>query len=97
MTSYALYFFVGSKLTKQRMWTPSIETTDLSYGYGWVVQKTPYGKLVGHSGGVYGFISIFLKYVDSNVTVITLNNTTQPVDTIAREIAAIVIGDEIGI
>ncbi len=75
---------------KEKMWSPSVEATGFSYGYGWIIQNSPFGKLIGHSGGIHGFSSIFLKYIDVKVTVIVLSNMFLPVDEVGRDIAALI-------
>ncbi|NGM83178.1 beta-lactamase family protein [Paenibacillus sp. 7124] len=76
---------------KWKMLTPYLKAAEFSYGYGWIIQDTPYGRVVGHSGGVHGFSSIFLKYIDRQATVIVLSNIFQPVDTIGTAIAEIIL------
>lgn len=80
-----------SEQSRQLMQTSHISATDCYYGYGWLTQKTPYGQLVGSSGGIFGFRSIFLDYVDADLTVIVLSNLFKPVDEIGRHITGIIL------
>lgn len=45
-----------SEQSRQLMLTPHIEASDFQYGYGLVIQTSPYGQLVGHSGEFMGFV-----------------------------------------
>lgn len=45
-----------------------------SYGYGWVISQ-PFGhRMVGHNGGIDGFVASFNRFPDDNVTIILLSN-----------------------
>lgn len=70
-----------------------------NYGLGWTVQQEQGQTIVGHPGGVEGFNAAWLRYIDADsegVTVIALANT-EAVDCrhIARDLAAIVLGEEV--
>lgn len=73
------------------MYTPHADATIFKYGYGWITQYTQYGTLVGHSGGIFGFCSIYLDYLEADTTIIVLSNLFKPVDVIARKAAEIMI------
>jgi CubicO group peptidase (beta-lactamase class C family) len=65
------------------------------YGFGWFI-STEFGhKKYWHGGGGYGFTSINSWFPDQHAYVIVLDNMQSPVvDTVARELAAIVFGQE---
>lgn len=44
------------------------------YGYGWMIGDTDSGKKVGHGGNTLGFSSNIDRYVDKDLTIITLTN-----------------------
>ena len=45
-----------------------------SYGYGWVISQ-PFGhRMVGHNGGIDGFVASFNRFPDDDVTMILLSN-----------------------
>lgn len=69
--------------TKEAMFTLQKE----EYGYGWLIQMTPYGKLVGHSGGIHGFCSVILRFPETEVSVIALSNIFQDVSALGRKIS----------
>jgi CubicO group peptidase (beta-lactamase class C family) len=47
-----------------------------SYGLGWfILADTSLGKIVGHTGGVPGALSIFLRNIDKKETIILFDNT----------------------
>lgn len=81
-----------SEHSLQRMMIPHADAGEFHYGYGLAVQQSPYGRLVGHSGGIHGYSSIFLHYIDVDLTVIVLSNICKPVDEISRHIAEIAQG-----
>lgn len=87
----ALY---SNKILSQKslnaMFTPHNE----SYGYGWVIKQTPYGKVVSHSGGGFdGFSSYFHRNIHKKICIIILNNIQDmPVIHIAENLERIVLG-----
>ena len=45
-----------------------------SYGYGWVISQ-PFGhRMIGHNGGIDGFVASFNRFPDDDVTIILLSN-----------------------
>lgn len=46
-----------------------------SYGFGWFIQEP--GKKVSHTGGWVGFSTIITRYIDTNQTIIVLDNSGQ--------------------
>lgn len=85
-----------SKESKEKMFTPFLN----NYGYGWAI--TYYNlsdedsvKAILHTGGINGFNTIFVRFVDNNQTIILFNNTGMvPLSSMAREIAKILNGFE---
>jgi len=72
------------------MFTPYKGEQDYHYGYGWIIQSTPFGRLVAHSGGIPGFCSFLLRFLDTGVCVIVLSNVFQDVGEIGKNIAGII-------
>lgn len=54
------------------------EKTD--YGYGWGISKYRGLNIIGHTGGLHGFLSSLARQPESNTTVIVLCNSTPPPD-----------------
>jgi hypothetical protein len=78
------------KAALERMFTPGPGR----YGYGWFIRDELGHKLIEHRGGINGFVSMIQRFVDDDVTVITLFNY---VSTFTREInrglAALALGE----
>ncbi|GGH66595.1 hypothetical protein GCM10011379_20930 [Filimonas zeae] len=47
-----------------------------SYGLGWMILPTRFGKLVWHSGGAAGIVTAFIRNVEKHQTIIVLDNVT---------------------
>lgn len=63
------------------------------YGYGWYVDEQGGHRFMSHSGWIDGFAASLGRYPDDRVTVIVLSNMdSAPVNTIARNVGAIVLG-----
>ncbi|WP_132249365.1 serine hydrolase [Methylobacterium segetis] len=70
--------------------------TDGGYGYGlaWFLGTAHGHRLWSHGGNINGFLTIKDNYPDDDLVVLVLANTeTAPVQTLAREIAALWFGD----
>ncbi|OAB47415.1 serine hydrolase domain-containing protein [Paenibacillus antarcticus] len=78
------------KSSIDQMFTPFKGEQDYLYGYGWVIQETPYGKLVTHTGGIPGFTSILLRFIDCGLCVHVLSNIAQDVSEIGKKISDII-------
>ena len=66
-------------LTKARweqMWTPTVLTdgTTADYGFGWGVGKCQTHRVIGHGGGIPGFITFAERYPDDGLAVVVLTN-----------------------
>lgn len=49
------------------------------YGFGWEVEpKSPFGKMVMHSGDNPGYQTIIVRFIDDHKTIIVLNNNYHP-------------------
>lgn len=82
---------------REEMFTPfaQIPDTELSYGYGWLVDTQLNHKRVSHSGGIEGFVTEIDRYPDDGVVIIVLSNLERTLpDTIALGIAKMVFGEE---
>lgn len=73
-----------------RMFTPFKGEHDYYYGYGWIIQDTPIGKLVAHSGGIPGFTSLTMRFIDSGICVNILSNIVQDLSEIGKKISEII-------
>jgi CubicO group peptidase (beta-lactamase class C family) len=75
-----------SKATLDMMWT---DFKGANYGYGFVVQQTPAGKAVGHSGGFDGINSELNIYLDAGYIVAVMSNVDNGASPLAARIGAI--------
>lgn len=49
------------------------------YGFGWDIEpKSPFGKMVMHSGDNPGYKTIIVRFIEENKTIIVLNNNYHP-------------------
>lgn len=49
------------------------------YGFGWDLEpKSPFGKMVSHTGDNPGYKTIIVRYIEENKTIIILNNNVYP-------------------
>lgn len=49
------------------------------YGFGWEIEpKSPYGKMVMHTGDNPGYKTIIVRFIEENKTIIVLNNNYHP-------------------
>ncbi len=70
-----------SKETLSEAFTPfKLNNGVLSYyGFGWEIKmKSPFGKVVMHTGDNPGYKTIIVRYIEENKTVIVLNNNAHP-------------------
>ncbi len=80
----------------EQMWTPTKlaggRTQD--YGFGWAVGNFRGHRLIGHGGGIAGFSTDLVRFVEDKLTVIVLTNLegANPAS-LARGIAAFYIPD----
>lgn len=66
-----------TRLANQQLATTGWGNTSAYYGLGWMILKdTTYGKVVFHSGGMPGAVTLFLRNITKDQTVILLNNIT---------------------
>ncbi len=68
--------FTPAKLNNGEIVNAENSTAKSSYGLGWfIMDDTTMGKIVWHSGGVPGGLSIFFRNLSRRQTVIALDNT----------------------
>lgn len=49
------------------------------YGFGWEIEpKSPFGKMVMHTGDNPGYKTIIVRFIEENKTIIVLNNNYHP-------------------
>ncbi|MDF2156719.1 serine hydrolase domain-containing protein [Algoriphagus sp. CAU 1675] len=49
------------------------------YGFGWEIEpKSPFGKMVMHTGSNPGYKTIIVRFIEENKTIIILNNNAHP-------------------
>ena len=68
--------FTANELNNNQMVQTNLGGEKASYGLGWfILSDTSKGKIVGHTGGVPGALSILLRNLDKKQTVILFDNT----------------------
>jgi CubicO group peptidase (beta-lactamase class C family) len=71
---FALAILDGKLVTKESLQTMWKDQSGTGYGYGFSVQESPKGKVVGHSGGFSGINGNLDIYVDAGYVVAVLAN-----------------------
>ncbi|MFN3996689.1 serine hydrolase domain-containing protein [Algoriphagus sp.] len=69
------------KETLEEAFTPAKlnDGTRSYYGFGWEVEpKSPFGKMVMHTGDNPGYKTIIVRFIEENKTIIVLNNNYHP-------------------
>ncbi|KQW51929.1 MULTISPECIES: serine hydrolase [unclassified Roseateles] len=85
-----------SKASYERMVTPEGVAKPRHYGFGIGTGTLRGQTMLGHGGGIHGFVSQLSYLPQSQTTVVILRNSDgsgQPLDTIARKLAAFAIGE----
>ena len=67
----------------------------VSFGYGIRVGKNEFGNYIFHNGYYPGYLSMHLRYIDDDVTVIVLSNNESHAEFIADGLAAITLNKNI--
>lgn len=79
-----------SKPSLDKMFTPFKN----NYAYGWTVTTQFNRKMIGHGGGINGFVTFISRYPDDKTFVVVLSNVEgAPASRIARDLAAIVFNE----
>lgn len=47
---------------------------EIDYGFGWMMSESRGKKVIGHSGGLHGFLSNLAYYPELNATIVVLSN-----------------------
>ena len=79
-----------SSESKGKMFTPCMN----NYGYGWSIREKEFGgenkKVISHSGGIFGFTTLILRYTDDkNLIVLLCNVLPGAIDQLSKGIANI--------
>jgi CubicO group peptidase (beta-lactamase class C family) len=76
----------------RQMWMPVSQNDGGQYGYGWEIRRLFDRQVIGHSGGLPGYVSDIARFVDEDLVVIMLSNlgSTAHGD-IMRDLSAIVL------
>lgn len=71
------------------------EGTETNYGFGWAIGNSEkYGKIVNHSGGWAGYITFIERHLDTDKTIIILqNNSTELSALPSREVRKILYNE----
>lgn len=70
------------KDTWEKLWSPFIKMSDKQtskefYGFGWAIDEYKGHKIVVHGGSNPGFRSVVIRFVDDNLSIIILTNTSE--------------------
>jgi CubicO group peptidase (beta-lactamase class C family) len=57
-----------------QLWRTYPELSDDGYGLGFVVEQSPAGAIVGHSGGFNGISAVLSMYLDGGYTIAVMSN-----------------------
>lgn len=86
-----------SRETKEKSYTGYIDVgSDAMMGYGWGIRQTEHGKRVSHGGANdFGFMAMFIRYLDEDVVIVVTTNTGRAVDIrgLTQKIAELVFKD----
>ena len=63
-----------SAASLEQLWSPHPEVASPNYGYGFRVETTPVGRVVGHAGGFNGISAQLSMYLDEGYTVAAMSN-----------------------
>jgi CubicO group peptidase (beta-lactamase class C family) len=65
---------IVTNASKGKVFTPVLN----NYGYGWAILEQPVGsqkkKVITHSGGIFGFNTLIVRFVDDKHLIVILNN-----------------------
>jgi CubicO group peptidase (beta-lactamase class C family) len=65
---------LASRASLDQLWSPHPEVGAPLYGYGFSVETTPVGRVVGHGGGFNGISAQLSMYLDEGYTVAVMAN-----------------------
>lgn len=76
--------------TQTSIMEPAYTAFKGNYGYGWVIDSAYGHKVVGHSGGIWGFRSNFVRVPEDDICIVLLSNTETPLlDAMTKKIFAV--------
>lgn len=66
----------------KKLWQPFIKMSDKSdskeyYGFGWAIAEYKGHKIVVHGGSNSGFRSVFIRFVEDDLSIVILTNTSE--------------------
>ncbi|MBU4330324.1 MAG: beta-lactamase family protein, partial [Acidobacteria bacterium] len=88
---FALALLSGKLVTEdslKKMWT---NHSDGNYGYGFGIEDTAGGKIVGHGGGFDGINSNLDIFVDAGYIVAVMSNISNGASPLARKIQTLLV------
>ncbi|WP_298546999.1 serine hydrolase domain-containing protein [uncultured Aquimarina sp.] len=72
-----------SKSSSELLWTDHIKS---GYGYGFTINKSKAGKVVGHGGGFPGLNSQMSMFLDNGYIMVVMSNYDRGADPVAKKI-----------
>ncbi|MCX4242680.1 serine hydrolase domain-containing protein [Paraliomyxa miuraensis] len=70
----------------------TVEKSD--YAYGWSISSYDEHPLIGHGGGIDGFVCDFERLVDDDVVIVAWTNTGPEADSVSRAVLPLVLGKD---
>jgi CubicO group peptidase (beta-lactamase class C family) len=78
--------------SREKMFTPFLE----GYGYGWEIKKVDGRLIAQHGGGIEGFVSQFVHFLDEDLCLIILSNFDfAPLSTFTHDLISLITGKPI--
>ena len=78
--------------SREKMFTPFLE----GYGYGWEIKKVDGRRIAGHGGGIEGFVSQFVRFLDEDLSLIILSNFDfAPLSQFTHDLISLISGKSI--
>lgn len=80
-----------SAASREQLWRPHPEIASPRYGYGFAVETTPVGKVVGHAGGFNGISAELTMYLDEGYTVVAMSNYGRAAPRVERKARELIL------
>lgn len=81
------------KLLSPQSWQQMYTPVKSNYALGVIVDSLWGKRRISHGGGIFGFLSDFVRYPDDAVVIVVLtNNGSKPVGDISKNLSALVFG-----
>jgi CubicO group peptidase (beta-lactamase class C family) len=78
-----------SSESKELLMSAKPELSSMNYGYGFWIERSRFGRVVGHGGAAPGVSANFRMFLDRGYTLITLSNYSEAMLPVARKIRSL--------